>query len=160
MLAAHGHPVARRRALRTIAIFEAIKGVAALAAVIGVVDLMHHDARRLVIELIGRFHLTPEARFPSILLHYAELLPDADLRPLVLIASGYIVVRLLEAYGLWKERAWGEWLGALSAGIYIPFEVRHLMHRPSIVSAAVLAANVFVVVFLAFQLWRRRGGVV
>ena len=160
MLAAHGHPVARRRALRTIAIFEAIKDVAALAAVIGVVDLMHHDARRLVIELIGRFHLTPEARFPSILLHYAELLPDADLRPLVLIASGYIVVRLLEAYGLWKERAWGEWLGALSAGIYIPFEVRHLLHRPSIVSAAVLAANVFVVVFLAFQLWRRRGGVV
>ena len=142
--------------LRAIAVFEAIKGVAALAATIGVVDLMHRDVRHLAIELIGRFHLTPEARFPSILLHYAELLPDANLRPLVFIASGYIVVRLLEAYGLWNDRAWGEWLGALSGALYIPFEIRHLLHRPSVISAVVLAGNVFVVGFLAFELWRRR----
>jgi len=151
--------VARRRTVRAIAVFEAIKGAAALAAIIGVVDLMHHDARHLVIELIGRFHLTPEARFPSILLHYAELLPQADVRSLVYIALGYIAVRFLEAYGLWHEHAWGEWLGSLSAGLYIPFEVRHLLHRPSVISAVVLAGNVFVVGFLAYQLWRRRGGV-
>jgi uncharacterized membrane protein (DUF2068 family) len=150
------HPVARRRTLRAIAAFEAVKGFAALAAVVGVVDLMHHDARYLVIELIGRFHLTPDARFPSILFHYAELLSNADVRPLVVIATAYIVIRFLEAYGLWYERAWGEWLGALSAGLYVPFEVRHLVHRPSFISAAVLAGNVFVVGFLAYQLWRRR----
>src|SRR5262245_7620738 len=152
------HPVATRRTLRAIALYEAIKGVAALAAIVGVVDLMHHDARRLAIELIGRFHLTPEARFPSILLHYAELLPNANLRPLLYIAAGYILVRFLEAYGLWYERAWGEWLGAFAAGLYIPFEIRHLLHHPSVISAVVLAGNVFVVGFLAFQLWRRRGG--
>ena len=152
------HPIATRRTLRTIALFEALKGIAALAAVVGVVDLMHRDVRSLAIELIGRFHLSPEARFPSILLHYAELLPDADLRPLIFIAIGYILVRLLEAYGLWFERAWGEWLGALSAGFYIPFEIRHLLHRPSLLSAAVLAANMFVAGFLAFQLWRSRAG--
>ena len=148
--------VARLRTLRAIAAFEAIKGVAALAAIVGVVDLMHHDARRLAIELIGRFHLTPDARFPSILLHYAELLPNADVRPLVYIASAYIAVRFLEAYGLWRARAWGEWLGALSGGLYIPFEFHHLMHRPSLISAAVLVGNLFVVGFLAYQLWRRR----
>lgn len=155
--ATSAHPVARLRTLRAIAAFEAVKGLAALAAIVGVVDLMHHDARQLAIALIGRFHLTPEARFPSILLHYAELLPNADVRPLVLIASAYIVVRFAEAYGLWKERAWGEWLGALSAGLYVPFEVRHLLHRPSLISAAVLAGNLFVVAFLAYQLSRRRG---
>jgi uncharacterized membrane protein (DUF2068 family) len=47
------------------------------------------------------------------------------------LAIGYIVVRMLEAYGLWNERAWGEWLGALSGGLYIPFEIGHLVHRPS-----------------------------
>jgi uncharacterized membrane protein (DUF2068 family) len=150
------HPVARRRTLRAIAAFEALEGFAALAAVVGLVDLLHHDVRHLVIELIGRFHLTPDARFPSILLHYAELLPNADVRPLVVIASAYIVIRFLQAYGLWHERAWGEWLGALSAGLYVPFEVRHLVHRPSFISAAVLAGNLFVVGFLGYQLWRRR----
>jgi uncharacterized membrane protein (DUF2068 family) len=150
------HPVATRRTLHAIAVFEAIKGVTAFAALIGVLDLMHHDARHLAIELIGRFGLNPDARYPSILLHYADILPDANVRLLVFLAAGYILVRLLEGYGLWNDRAWGEWIGALSGGLYIPFEISHLVHRPSAISAVVLAGNVIVVGFLVFQLWRRR----
>jgi uncharacterized membrane protein (DUF2068 family) len=150
------HPVATRRTLRAIAVFEAIKGIAALAAIIGVLDLMHRDVRHLAIELIGRFGLNPDARYPSIILHYADLFPGANVRSLVFVAFGYILVRLLEAYGLWNDRAWGEWLGALSGGLYIPFEIGHLMHRLSVISAVVLAGNVFVVSFLVFRLWRRR----
>jgi uncharacterized membrane protein (DUF2068 family) len=150
------HPAAKRRTLRAIAVFEAIKGIAALAAIIGVLDLMHRDVRHLAVELIGRFGFNSHAHYPSILLHYADLLPNADVRALVFLALGYILVRLLEAYGLWNDRAWGEWLGALSGGFYIPFEIRHLMHRPSVITAVVLAGNVFMVSFLVFQLWRRR----
>lgn len=150
------HPVAKRRALRAIAVFEAIKGIAALAAIIGVFDLMHRDVRHLAMEMIGRFGLDPDARYPSLLLHYADLLPGANVRSLVLLALGYILVRLLEAYGLWNDRAWAEWLGALSGGLYIPFEIGHLMPRPSVISAVVLVGNVFVVSFLVFQLWGRR----
>jgi uncharacterized membrane protein (DUF2068 family) len=150
------HFIAKRRALRAIALFEAIKGVAAFAAVIGVLDLMHHDVRHLAMELIGRFNLNPDARYPSILLHYADLLPGANVRSLVFLAFGYIVGRVLEAYGLWNDRAWGEWLAALSGGLYIPFEIGHLVHRPSIINAAVFAGNIFVVSFLAYQLSRRR----
>src|SRR5258708_6254459 len=111
------HPVAKRRTLRAIAVFEAIKGIAALAVILGVLDLMHRDVRHLAIELIGRFGWNPDARYPSILLHYADLLPDADARLLVFVAAGYILVRLLEAYGLWNDRAWGEWLAALSGAL-------------------------------------------
>src|SRR5664279_1924798 len=107
------HPDAKRRTLRSIAVFEAAKGIAALAAIIGVLDLMHRDVRHLAIELIGRFGQNPDAHYPSIILHYADLLPDTNVLTLVLLASGYILVRLLEAYGLWNDRAWGEWLGAL-----------------------------------------------
>lgn len=150
------HPVAKRRALRAIAVFEAIKGITAFAALVGVLDLMHHDVRHLAIELIGRFGLDPSAHYPSILLHYAELVPNADIHSLVILACAYILVRLLEGYGLWNDLAWGEWLGALSGGLYIPFEVGHLIHRPSAIIGIVLAGNVFVVSFLAFQLWSRR----
>ncbi|HJW54626.1 MAG TPA: DUF2127 domain-containing protein [Burkholderiaceae bacterium] len=146
---------AMRRTLHAIAAFEAIKGLAAFAAVIGVLDLMHHDVRRLAIELIGRFHLNPEAPYPTALLHYANILPGADLHSLFLLASGYIAVRLLESYGLWNDYAWGEWLGALSGGIYIPFEFNHLLHRPSLIAGLVLAGNMFLVAFLTVQLWRR-----
>jgi uncharacterized membrane protein (DUF2068 family) len=144
-----------RRTLHAIAAFEAIKGLAAFAAVVGILDLMHHDARHLAMELIGLFHLNPEAHYPSALLHYANLLPGANLHSLFLLASGYIAVRLLESYGLWNDYAWGEWLGALSGGIYIPVEFNHLLHRPSLITGLVLAGNMFLVVFLAVQLWRR-----
>ena len=150
------HPVAKQRTLRAIASFEAVKGAAALAGIIGVLDLMHRDVRHLAIELIGRFGQNPEAHFPSIILHYADLLPGANIGALVFFASLYILLRLLEAYGLWNERIWSEWLGALSGGLYIPFEISSLAQRPSAITAMVLVGNIFVVGFLFFQLWQRR----
>ena len=155
-IAASPHPVAARRTLRAIAIFEAIKGLAALIAIIGVVDLMHHDVRHLAEELIGRFRLSPDGRYSSIILHYADLLPGQNLHALMWLAAGYITLRFLEAYGLWRDRAWAEWLAALSGAIYVPIEVHHVMQKASIVNAVVLLANVLVVVFMAAQLWRRR----
>ncbi|HEX5126830.1 MAG TPA: DUF2127 domain-containing protein [Rhodocyclaceae bacterium] len=151
------HPIAERRTLRAIAIFEAVKGFAALASGIGLLSLMRHDVRHLAVELIGRFGLNPSAQYSSILLHYADIISDANIRLVVLLASGYIILRFVEAYGLWNDLVWGEWLGALSGGLYIPFEVLHLVHRPSLISALVLIGNVFVVGFLAYELWRRRG---
>ena len=153
---AHRHSVANRRALRTIALFEAAKGLAALIATVGLLNLMHRDVKQLAIELIGRFGLRPDAHYPSILLHYAGLLPGANVHLIVLAAVGYIAVRFAEAYGLWYDRAWAEWLGALSGGLYVPFEVHHLLHRPSLTTAAVLAGNILVVAVLGHQLWLRR----
>jgi uncharacterized membrane protein (DUF2068 family) len=150
------HPVATRRALRSIALFEAIKGVTELAASLGFLSMSHHDLRHLAEELIGRFGLNPGAHYPSVILHYADVLADANLRSLVLLATGYVVLRFCEAYGLWYQRIWGQWLGALSGGIYVPFEIRHLMNRPSVAGVVVLASNVLVVAYLAFRLWRER----
>ncbi len=151
------HPVAKRRALRAIAIFEAVKGFAALIAIIGVLDLMRRDVRHLAIELIGRFGLKPDGHYPSILLHYADLLTGANVHSMVLLAVAYIALRFVEAYGLWYDWAWAEWLAALSGGLYVPFEFRHLLAHPSLINGAVLAGNLFVVSLLAYQLWRRRG---
>lgn len=148
-------PSAQRRTLRAIAIYEAIKGIAALAVVIGVIDLMHHDVRRIAITLIGHFGLNPNAHYPTVLLHYADRLPGANVRLLVVIAIGYILLRIVEAYGLWNERVWGEWVAALSGVLYIPVEIEHFVHQPSVINGVVLAANALLVGYLAHQLWQR-----
>ncbi len=150
------HPDARRRALHAIAIYEAVKGLAALAAGLGLLQLLHYDVHELALALLWRFHLDPTAHYPELLLHYADLLSAINLRTMAPVAVAYITLRLLEAYGLWKEKAWAEWLAALSGALYIPLEVAHLVHRPSLINAAVLLANIGVVGFMAFQLWRRR----
>ena len=149
-------PPTQRHALHAIAAFEALKGFAALAALLGLLDLMHRDVRHLAIELIGRFGLDPDARYPSLLLHYADVLTGAHVQSLVLLGVCYVVIRLTEAYGLWFDKTWGEVLAALSGGLYIPFELVHLWHRPTAISALVLGSNVLLTGYLVWRLWRQR----
>lgn len=149
------HPDARRRTLRAIALFEAIKGFAALIASIGLLQLLDHDLRQMVLSMLWRFHLDPATRYPELLLHYADLLSAIDLRSAAPVAAAYIVIRLAEAYGLWRDKSWAEWLAALSGALYIPLEIAHLVHRTTLINATVLLANVGIVCFMAFQLWRR-----
>ena len=143
------------RTLHVIAFFEATKGLAACAGLIGVLDLLHQDVRAVVMALIGRFGLDPEAHYPSLLLHYAELLPNADVHMLVALGLAYIALRFLEAAGLWLNKAWGEYLGALSGGVYVPFELIHLVHEPSLLNLTVVLVNVGVVGYLTYSLWQR-----
>jgi len=145
----------QRSALHAIAAFEAIKGLAALAGLIGVLDLLHRDVRAVVLTLIGRFGLDPEAHYPSLLLHYADLLPNADVHRLVMLVCAYIALRFAEATGLWLGKAWGEYLGALSGGIYIPFEVMHLLNEISWMNAFVVVLNALIVGYLTYALWQR-----
>ena len=149
-------PSVQDRALKAIATFEGLKGLAAIASGLGLLSLLHHDIRHLALEMVGHFGLSPKQHFPSVFLHYVDVLNSTPVSTLMLLLCGYAALRLAEAYALWRERAWGALLGVLSGGIYIPFEWRHLLHRPGIISAAVLAANVLIVVFLAHRLWRRR----
>jgi uncharacterized membrane protein (DUF2068 family) len=82
------------------------------------------------------------------LLRDADMLGQTNLQALLLAAVGYALVRFEEAYGLWNERTWGEWLGALSGALYVPLEMHHLVHRPTTAGAVVVAVNVSVVRFL------------
>lgn len=150
-----GAPV-KSRALHLIALFEGLKGMAAIAASLGLLGLAHRDVRHMAYALIGHFHLDPDAHYPKLLLSYADLLGNTNLRSVVLLAWAYAAIRLAEAYGLWKDRAWAEWLAALSGGVYVPVEINHLMQHTTLTNATVLAGNVGVVAYMVWRLWRRR----
>lgn len=150
------HPVAERKALRAIALFEAAKGMGALALSLGLLTLVHADLRAIVVNLIGTVGMDPDAHYPAMLLHYVDIFAEANKVPLVLVVAAYVTVRLTEAWGLWFQRPWGEWLGALSGALYVPLEVRHLLLKQNLASALVLAFNVAVVAYLGWLLWRRR----
>ncbi|RZI57114.1 MAG: hypothetical protein EOP14_05285, partial [Pseudomonas sp.] len=47
------HPVVERKALRAIALFEAAKGLGALAISLGLLTLVHSDLQGVVVNLIG-----------------------------------------------------------------------------------------------------------
>ena len=145
----------QHKTLRVIAVFEATKGVLAILLVIGLIELMHHDIRLIVHNIIGHYGLNANNRFPTLLEHGADVFYDTNKLSWFTLAVAYISVRFLEAYGLWHNTIWGESLTAFSGGIYLPFEVSHMLHSPSWSSFLVLIGNTLMVVYLVEQLWQR-----
>ena len=50
-------------------------------------------------------------------------------------------MRLLEAWGLWRARAWASWLGCIGSAAYLPLEVDALYRHPGWPTAALLVVQ-------------------
>lgn len=132
-------PGTRQVETRGIALFEAAKGVVVLLGAAGLVELRH-------------LHLDPAGAVGRAFVRLAGHTDRLDLWLVALAALSYAAVRWLEAYGLWADRRWAYWLGALSGGLYVPFELLELWRHATPLRAAIAAGNLAVVLFLAARL--------
>jgi uncharacterized membrane protein (DUF2068 family) len=146
------------RGLRTVAMLEGAKGVVVLLAGFGLFSLAHRDVQRFAEILVAHGHLNPASRTPQVFIEFARRLDDARLWQLAAGAMAYSAVRLIEAYGLWYGRRWGEAFAAASGAVYVPFELRELVRRPSALSLALLAINLGIVGYMLYSLRRRTAG--
>jgi len=142
--------------LKMVALLELSKGALVLAAGFGLLTLLHKDIAAEAEELVRLFHLNPASGVPRVFVDAAAKLTDARLWMLAGAALGYATLRVVEATGLWLRKAWAEWFGALTGGVYIPIEVYELAVKPTWARAVVLAVNLVVVGYLARELWTRR----
>lgn len=139
-----------------VAILEGAKGMLVLLAGVGLLALVRRDLQALAGELVSHLHLNPSRGYPQIFIELAGKMTDAKLWWLATGAFAYALIRLTEAYGLWRERRWAEWLGALSAGIYLPLELYELATKPTLIHALFLLVNAAVVTILVWALLRAR----
>ena len=142
--------------LRVVAVFELAKGALVLVAGLGLLAFIHRDVQDVVEELLLHLHLNPASRIPGIFIALAERVASVDLWLLATGAALYAAVRIAEGYGLWLDREWAEWLGALSAAIYVPFELYALAKGVTPLKLATLGVNLLVIAVLSDALWRRR----
>lgn len=141
------------RGVRLIALFEATKGALVLIAGCGLLSLIHRDLQATAEHLVRFSHLNPAHHYPRIFLESAARLDDKNLLMLAGAALAYSTLRFVEAYGLWRARAWAEWLAIISGAIYLPLEIYELFKRATLVRASVLIINSLIVCYL---LYRRR----
>jgi len=139
--------------LRLIAIIEAIKGLLALTAASGLELIGPIPLKRWAHALIRDFHLDPEHGAMAWLANAIN--PDA-VHLAAAAVGAYGVLHLIEAWGLWRDKAWASWLGCIAASIYLPFDLYAIHRHPGWVSVAVLGVNVLVVWVLARDLFKRR----
>lgn len=148
-------PIAHK-ALRPIAVFEALKGAVVLIAGFGLLSFLDRNNEVFAERIIRNLHLNPAHHYPHIFITAMGQLEDSHLLALAGLAALYAVVRFVEAYGLWNERRWAEWLAALSGGIYIPFEIYEVMRHVTWLRVSALALNVVIVSYLAWLLVETR----
>lgn len=143
-----------RSVVRTVALFEAAKGLLVLLAGFGCLTMLHRDAGEVAEELIERLHLDPTNKYPGIFIDAASTVTDSRLWMWAAFAGIYASFRLVEAFGLWRQRAWAEWLAFAGGAIYLPVEIYSILEKFTWLRVSVLGLNLLVVFFMGQVLWR------
>jgi uncharacterized membrane protein (DUF2068 family) len=148
--------VASDKAIRLVAYLEAAKGVLVLAGATGLLSLLHRDVYELAVTFIEHAHLDPASKYPQIFLDAAAKVGDTRLLTLAAGAAAYAAIRLVEAWGLYFEKAWAEVMAAAGGAIYVPFELLGLARSPSWHGGLLLLVNIGVVALMLRALLQRR----
>ena len=135
--------------LRSIAVFETVKGLLGLAAAIAILTITHKDISDLAERAMNAVHLNPDSRIADWIFNATD---RATPRGLMMIAIGgfaYALIRFAEAYGLWHAKVWAEWFALISGCLYLPLEVFQLVKHANLFKWSVLAINLMVVIYIA-----------
>ncbi len=144
------------KALRPIAIFEAFKGAVVLVAGFGLLSFLGRDNEEFAERIIRHLQLNPTKHYSQLFITAMSQLNDSHLVALAGFALFYAIIRFAEAYGLWHERRWAEWLAALSGGVYLPIEIYELAHRVTWLKVVALVVNLIVVAYMVWLLTESR----
>ena len=75
---------------------------------------------------------------------------------LLLVAVGilaYGALEMIEAYGLWFKRRWGEYVAAVATSLFVPLEIHEIIAKVTWLRVGALILNVFAIGYL---LWTKR----
>ena len=150
---AHSHE--HKKGLRAVAILEAVKGLLAIAASFVFLELVRKDVdlEDAAQNLLYYLHIDPDRRLSHIFVHAAGKVMDANVTLVLTIAFIYAAGRLIEGYGLWRQRVWAEWLAIISGAVYLPFELYKLIRHPNWIHWTILLVNIVVVLYIAWVRW-------
>jgi len=142
--------------LRSIALFEAAKGLLALAAAGGIISLRHTDLNAATVAFLLRHGINPEEHYPRLFIESVAKATNHGVGEIAALGFAYALIRLVEGYGLWQGKHWAEWLAVISAGLYLPLEFQHYVHHTTLLNGGVIVFNIVLVLYMARLLNRQR----
>jgi uncharacterized membrane protein (DUF2068 family) len=137
-------------ALRAIATFELSKGVVVLLAAVGALSLVHRDAWDVAGSFLHLLHIGRHHHYVDVFMKLADGVTDEKLW---LVAAGCVVystIRFVEAYGLWRARAWAEWFAFAAGTVYLPFEIYELIRQVTAIRVGILVLNLAIVFYMLY----------
>lgn len=153
-LATKGHHT-HRAGLILIAVYKLIGALLFIGIGVGALRLLHKDINDVVLRIIGELKMNPESRFVNFIFDKAQLLNDPVLKKIGLAAFCYAGLGILEAIGLYFEKAWGEFLTLVITASFLPFEINEILQRLTWVRVSLFAANAAVLLYMFWLLGER-----
>lgn len=166
-LPTRGRPLRDKIVLRLIAVDRAIHflvlgSLAALAFV-----LASHRAQ--IVRLVNRLNVlffgtqSNGSAQAHGLAHEVERLLTLNVTTFRLIgaaAAAYALLEGAEAYGLWRQRRWAEYLTFIATTLFVPYELYELSEAVTVIRAGAFVINVAILLYLlvAKRLFGLRGG--
>ena len=134
--------------LRTIAVFDVTKAAIVLLLGWGTFHLMHNHLDDLAKRVVQVLHVNPVGKLSNLFFVPTSHASDLNLWLLALGTLAYASVSATEAYGLWREREWAQWLSLLSTASYLPPEFYWMLGHPSWFKCAVFVTNIVIFLFM------------
>jgi uncharacterized membrane protein (DUF2068 family) len=133
--------------LRTVAVFEALKGIAVL--LLGVLLVFYHKhAEDFAEKLLFRLHIDVDRKIGETIMNAALKISDTRLLTILGAAVVYAAVRFAEAWGLWHRRVWAEWFAMLAGTLYLPFEILKIVERVDWERVGILLMNLLIIGYM------------
>jgi uncharacterized membrane protein (DUF2068 family) len=148
--------------LRALAVDRAVRGVLLIALAYGI---WRFDASRGALRhvlnsylpalepLAYKFGVDLEESGPVRLIQQAFAAKHSTLLVVALAVLMFGILELVEAYGLWFKRRWGEYVAVVATALFIPLEVHEIILRVTWLRVGALIVNLFAV---AYILWTKR----
>lgn len=138
------------KGVRTVATVELAKGVIVLLAGVGLLTMRHKNIWGVAESLLEFLHVNPYHHYVGIFIDLVARISDIRLWKIAVVAGIYVIVRFVEAYGLWYALPWAEWMAAITGGIYVPFEVNDFVRRPNWFRLMVIVINLLIVLYMLY----------
>ena len=136
--------------IRAIAIFEMTKGFIGLAVAVTLMFLLHKDLRDVAENVLEYLHIDPTGHLAQVFVERASRINESNIITFIIVAFAYTIIRMVEAYGLWRLRAWAEWFAIISGCLYLPIEIYKIFQKPSLGNFLIFIGNVLIVLYLIY----------
>jgi uncharacterized membrane protein (DUF2068 family) len=144
------------KGLRSIAAIEITKGVLVLMGAFALIILIRRDFdfQDIALSILNFMHIDPDRRIAERFIDAAGRFSGMHASIVGLTAGAYSAIRFIEGYGLWRARIWAEWMALISGTLYLPFEIRAIIHKSSWLHWSFLITNLLILAYIA---WVRFG---
>jgi uncharacterized membrane protein (DUF2068 family) len=144
-------PLPRIDILRTIALYKLLKVLLLLALAYGEVRLSDASLIAKLVTWASARPLGLEHKVVTWLLEWFSGLSASRVHALRMVTLAYAAVFAIEGIGLWMRQRWAEWLTTIITASLIPLELWELFDKPNAGKAAVVIANVAIVIILIWH---------